>query len=82
MKKFLLPLCILLLAGCAELTALNNKVGEMAGSINQTLGTGSVVTIDDSATSARQIDTLYVRVKREFVSIPAKRKSKHVAGRS
>ncbi|HHE3463237.1 hypothetical protein [Pasteurella multocida] len=66
MKKILLPLCILLLTGCAELTALNNKVSEMAGSLNQTLGTGSVVTIDDSATSARQIDTLYVRVKREF----------------
>ncbi|EHK90219.1 hypothetical protein [Aggregatibacter actinomycetemcomitans] len=66
MKKFLFPLCILLLSGCAELTALNNKISDMAGSINQTLGTGSVVTIDDSATSSRQIDTLYVRIKREF----------------
>lgn len=66
MKKITLSLIVLLLTGCAELTALNNKVGEMAGSINQTLGTGSVVAIDDSATSARQIDTLYVRIKREF----------------
>ena len=40
MKKILIPLYIILLAGCAELTALNNKVGEMAGSINQTLGNG------------------------------------------
>lgn len=66
MKKITLSLIVVLLTGCAELTALNNKVGEMAGSINQTLGTGSVVTIDDSATSALQIDTLYVRIKREF----------------
>lgn len=66
MKKCLFSLCILLLSGCAELTTLNNKIGNIAGSINQTLGTGSVVTIDDSATSARQIDTLYVRIKREF----------------
>lgn len=67
MKKFIMLFSSLfMVTGCAELTALNTKVGEIAGGINQTLGTNSPVTIDDSATSARQIDTLYVRIKREF----------------
>lgn len=67
MKKFIALFCgIFMISGCAELTALNTKVGEIAGGINQTLGTNSPVTIDDSATSARQIDTLYGRIKREF----------------
>ena len=64
MKKFIVLFCgICMISGCAELVAFNNKVGEVAGNINQTLGTNSPVTIDDSATSARQIDTLYGRIK-------------------
>ncbi|MDH3001456.1 hypothetical protein A1D23_12995 [Chelonobacter oris] len=69
-KNILVVLGLLLgLVGCAEMTSLNQKVGDWAGQINQSLGavgSGRIVTIDDSATSARQIDTLYVRIKREF----------------
>lgn len=63
---FLISLIALSLNGCAELTAINNKVGEFAGQLNKTLGIGSIQSFDDEATSKRDIDTLYVRLKREF----------------
>ena len=67
MKKLLfISLTALALSGCAELTAINNKVGEFAGQLNKSLGVGSIQSFDDEATSKRDIDTLYVRSKREF----------------
>ncbi|MGR3808157.1 hypothetical protein [Pasteurella testudinis] len=61
----------LILSGCAEMTALNQRVGDWAEQANRSLGMMSTtsiarLTIDDSTTSARQIDTLYIRLKREF----------------
>lgn len=67
MKKILfISLTALALSGCAELTAINNKVGEFAGQLNKSLGVGSIQSFDDEVASKRDIDTLYVRLKREF----------------
>lgn len=65
-KLFLVSLVALSVSGCAELTAINNKVGEFAGQLNKTLGVNSIQSFDDEASSKRDIDTLYVRLKREF----------------
>ncbi|MCI7354333.1 MAG: hemophilus-specific protein [[Actinobacillus] rossii] len=67
-----------LITGCAELSAINDKVGEIAGQINQRVyGSGSNnttvnhngVTIHnekDSFTSRQNIDQLFIKVRREF----------------
>ncbi|ARU64443.1 hypothetical protein BTV20_02445 [Histophilus somni] len=53
----------LLITGCAELSALNQKVGDWAGEINRTLNADKQQ-FSDTLTSKRDIDTLYVRIKR------------------
>ncbi|OOF59751.1 hypothetical protein [Rodentibacter myodis] len=65
-RVFLISLAALSLSGCAELTAINNKIGEFAGELNKTLGVSATQSIEDEAVSKRDIDTLYVRLKREF----------------
>ncbi|HDX0989487.1 TPA: hemophilus-specific protein [Pasteurella multocida] len=67
-----------LVTGCAELSAINTKVGEIAGQINQSIyGSNSSnttvnhngVTIhsnNGSFTSRQNIDKLFIKVRREF----------------
>ncbi|XYU82013.1 hypothetical protein ACTG5S_01615 [Pasteurella multocida] len=52
-----------ILSGCAELSAINQKVGDWAGEINRTLNADKQQ-FSDTLTSKRDIDTLYVRIKR------------------
>ncbi|EIJ69725.1 hypothetical protein [Pasteurella bettyae] len=78
LKKSLLLVSILATAGCAELNAINTKVGEIAGQINQSIyGSNSSnttvnhngVTIhsnNGSFTSRQNIDKLFIKVRREF----------------
>ena len=87
MKKSLLIFSLSLsLVGCAELSSLNNAVGEAAGKLNSVLGSDSssqsssgngllmmhtktvsyAHTIDHSSVVKGDIDTLYVKIKREF----------------
>lgn len=66
MKTLKITTIILMLgfiAGCAELSALNQKVGDWAGEINNVLNADSQK-FEDTLTSKRDIDTLYVRIKR------------------
>lgn len=77
----------LLITGCAELSSINAKVGEIAGQINQQVyGTNSSnttvnhngVTIhnkDGSFTSRQNIDKLFIKVRREFGFRPAAQNS-------
>lgn len=52
-----------ILSGCTELSAINQKVGDWAGEINRTLNADKQQ-FSDTLTSKRDIDTLYVRIKR------------------
>lgn len=52
-----------IISGCAELSAINQKVGDWAGDINRTLNTDKQQ-FSDTLTSKRDIDTLYIRIKR------------------
>lgn len=54
-----------LFTGCAEIGALNNKVGQWAEEVNTVLNADRQE-FQDELTSKRDIDTLYVRVKREL----------------
>lgn len=65
-KQSLFLVSTLLISGCAELSAINDKVGEFAGELNKTLGISTIQSTEDEAVSKRDIDTLYVRLKREF----------------
>ncbi|AIJ31175.1 MULTISPECIES: hypothetical protein [Pasteurellaceae] len=76
--SLLLVASTILITGCAELSAINTKVGEIAGEINQRVyGANSSnttvnhngVTIhnkDGSLTSRQNIDQLFIKVRREF----------------
>lgn len=65
MKKFILILLCFALASCAELSAINQKVGEWAGEMNAVLNADKLE-FEDTLTSKRDIDTLYVRIKRNI----------------
>ncbi|HDX1003738.1 TPA: hypothetical protein RNW94_001492 [Pasteurella multocida] len=64
-KHSLCIISMLLISSCAELSEINSKVGDWAGNINQSINSNRQVT-EDSITSKRDIDTLYVRIKREI----------------
>lgn len=64
-KIVILTALSLSLAGCAELSALNQKVGEWAGEVNAVINADKLE-FEESLTSKRDIDTLYVRIKRNI----------------
>lgn len=85
MKKIFSILCVSLgLTGCAELSSINDAVGDMAGKLNSVLGAGNgesssggltalsmpsqthAYVLEDSVKAKKDIDTLYIRLKREF----------------
>lgn len=73
MKKtiaILASFSVLVLGGCAELSAVNNKIGDIAGQLNQALGVTAsatkATTYEGSEISKRDIDTLYLKIKRKF----------------
>ncbi|QLB12769.1 hypothetical protein EV697_101460 [Bisgaardia hudsonensis] len=78
LKSSLFLASVALITGCAELRAINDKVGEIAGQINSGVyGSGSSntkvnhngVTIhrkNDSFTSRQNIDHLFVNIRRKF----------------
>ncbi|VTX59744.1 membrane lipoprotein lipid attachment site-containing protein [uncultured Aggregatibacter sp.] len=71
------------LSGCAELNSLNDAVGNVAGQLNSVLGKGNssgasdgVYTrsssayrynVEDFVVSSKNIDTLYVKIKRNLL---------------
>ncbi|HDR1814344.1 TPA: hypothetical protein QB650_001636 [Pasteurella multocida] len=63
MKKFILISLYFAIAGCTEFSALNQKVGDWAGEINKMINVDNQK-FEDTVTSKRDIDTLYVRIKR------------------
>lgn len=52
------------ITGCAELSVINQKVGNWAGEINTILNADKQQ-FEDTLNSKRDIDTLYVRIKRQ-----------------
>lgn len=62
---FITSLIALSLSGCAELSAINAKIGDVAGSVNKVLQADKQ-TISDQLISKRDVDTLYVRIKRNI----------------
>ncbi|AAP95842.1 hypothetical protein A6046_00915 [[Haemophilus] ducreyi] len=80
MKKYISLLFLTLsLSGCAELNSLNDAVGDIAGKLNQTIGrpteqtnvytqqaTIYAIKTNDSIESGKDIDTLYIKIKRAF----------------
>lgn len=66
LKQIFIPtLCLSILTGCAELSTLNQKVGEWAGEVNGMINADRQQ-VEDTLTSKRDIDTLYVRIKRHI----------------
>lgn len=63
--RFLPLIFALSLSGCAEIASVNKSVANVAGTISEFFGL-TEFKFEDSATSNRDIDTLYVRIKREF----------------
>ena len=61
MKKFILISLCFSIAGCTEFSALNQKVGDWAGEINKMINVDNQK-FEDTVTSKRDIDTLYVRI--------------------
>ncbi|PJG84783.1 hypothetical protein [Conservatibacter flavescens] len=59
----MVTIVVSLLAGCAELSAINQKVGSWAGEVNKIMNVDNHK-FEDKVTSKRDIDTLYVRIKR------------------
>ncbi|MFZ7275985.1 hypothetical protein ACLS0F_01675 [Avibacterium endocarditidis] len=53
-----------ILSGCAEFSALNQQVGDWAAQLNRQMNADKQ-TIKGSIESKRDIDTLYVRIKRQ-----------------
>ncbi|OOF81997.1 hypothetical protein BKG92_07715 [Rodentibacter ratti] len=82
MKKIIFVLSVaatLSVSGCAELNSLNGAVGNIAGQLSSVLGGGNSSSggysrsssshrynVEDSIVSSKNIDTLYVKVKRNF----------------
>ncbi|PJG82763.1 hemophilus-specific protein [Caviibacterium pharyngocola] len=71
-----------LVTGCAELSAINTKVGEIAGQINQTLGISSSTTNNSSVGDNgiqmvknefqvnQNVDDVFLKIRREFGFAP------------
>ncbi|MGR3807802.1 hypothetical protein SAMN05660772_02049 [Pasteurella testudinis DSM 23072] len=71
-KKILLIMSVFTLSitGCAEMTALNNQVGQWAGQINQGLSQNGITTAEQEKSGEFQVrgnvDDVFLKVRREF----------------
>ncbi|MDG2961737.1 hypothetical protein [Exercitatus varius] len=82
MKKFLIVAVCLGVAGCAELSSLNESVANIAGQINETLGisssTDNNVSVGDNGILMlknefqvnRNVDDIFLKIRREFGFAP------------
>ncbi|WP_101776054.1 hypothetical protein [Pasteurella oralis] len=64
LKYSLFLASVALITGCAELTAINKQIGDIAGSLNNTINNKRY--FNENITSHKDIDTVYLRIKREI----------------